>query len=84
MLVGQALNLNSHDWPMTELSGNVEELLAEAQEIARVRGHAVVGTEHLLLAMTRQSNDEFARRLLDEMHLTESLRSHIEALIGDA
>jgi len=69
---------------MTELSGSVEELLAEAREIARVRGHAIVGTEHLLLAITRQSNHAFARRLLDEMGVTESLRSRIEAVIGEA
>jgi ATP-dependent Clp protease ATP-binding subunit ClpA len=38
---------------MTELSGKVEELLGQAQELAAARGHSVVGTEHLLLAMTR-------------------------------
>ena len=67
---------------MTELSGRVEELLTEAREIARVRGHAIVGTEHVLLAMTRQSNDALARRLLDEVGVTEALRSRIEAVIG--
>ena len=68
---------------MTELSGRVEELLTEAREIARVRGHAVVGTEHVLLAMTRQSNDALARRLLDDVGVTEALRSRIEAVIGE-
>lgn len=68
---------------MTELSGKVEELLSNAREIAGARGHAVVGTEHLLLAMTRQSDDAFARRLLDEVGATESLRSRIEAVIGE-
>ena len=67
---------------MTELSGRVEELLTEAREIARVRGHAIVGTEHVLLAMTRQSNDALTRRLLDEVGVTEALRSRIEAVIG--
>ena len=69
--------------PMTELSGRVEELLKEARRLAEARGHSVVGTEHLLLAMTRQSNDAFARRLLDEVGATESLRARIEAVIGD-
>jgi ATP-dependent Clp protease ATP-binding subunit ClpA len=55
---------------MTELTGNVEELLREAHELAATRGHTVVGTEHLLLAMTRQSEDSFARRLLDEVGAT--------------
>jgi ATP-dependent Clp protease ATP-binding subunit ClpA len=68
---------------VTEFSGSVEELLAEAREIARVRGHAIAGTEHLLLAMTRQSTDAFARRLLDEIGVTESLRSRIEDVIGE-
>jgi ATP-dependent Clp protease ATP-binding subunit ClpA len=68
---------------VTELSGKVEELLNDAREIAETRGHAVVGTEHLLLAMTRQSDDAFARRLLDELGATESLRSRIEAVIGE-
>lgn len=68
---------------MTELSQKVDELLNDAREIAKARGHAVVGTEHLLLAMTRQSDDAFARRLLDEAGATESLRSRIEAVIGE-
>ncbi len=68
---------------MTELSGKVEELLSDACGIAETRGHAVVGTEHVLLAMTRQSGDEFARRVLDEVGVTELLRSRIEAVIGE-
>jgi ATP-dependent Clp protease ATP-binding subunit ClpA len=68
---------------MTELSGRAEELLSEARRMAEKRGHDVVGTEHLLLAMTRQSDDAFARRLLDEIGATESLRSRIEAVIGE-
>ncbi len=68
---------------MAELSGKVEELLSEAREIADARGHAVIGTEHLLLAMIRQSDDAFARRLLDQVGATEPLRSRIEAAIGE-
>jgi ATP-dependent Clp protease ATP-binding subunit ClpA len=55
---------------MTELSGNIEELLREAHELAAARGHTVIGTEHPVLAMTRQSEDSFARRLLDEVGAT--------------
>jgi len=43
----------------------------------------MVGTEHLLLAMTRQSEDSFARRLLDEVGATEPLRTRIEGAIGE-
>lgn len=43
----------------------------------------MVGTEHLLLAMTRQSEDSFARRLLDEVGATGPLRTRIEAAIGE-
>ncbi|MGH2933120.1 MAG: Clp protease N-terminal domain-containing protein [Gaiellaceae bacterium] len=68
---------------MVELSHKVEELLSEARNIARARGHEVVGTEHLLLAMTRQSDDAFASRVLDEIDATESVRSRIEAVIGE-
>jgi ATP-dependent Clp protease ATP-binding subunit ClpA len=68
---------------MTEFSGKVEELLREAGELAATRGHAVVGTEHVLLAITRQSEDSFARRLLDEVGATEPLRSRLEAVIGE-
>jgi len=67
---------------MARLSGNVEDLLREAREIAETRGHPIVGTEHVLLAMTRQSPDSFARRLLDELGATEDLRSRIERVIG--
>jgi ATP-dependent Clp protease ATP-binding subunit ClpA len=67
---------------VTELSGQVEELLREASELAETRGHGIVGTEHLLLAMTRQSEDSFARRLLDEAGATQPLRSRIEEVIG--
>ena len=67
---------------MTELSGQVEELLREARELAEARGHGIVGTEHLLLAMTRQSEDSFARRLLDEVGATNPLRSRIEEVVG--
>jgi ATP-dependent Clp protease ATP-binding subunit ClpA len=68
---------------MTELNGKVEELLRDATELAEARGHAMVGTEHLLLAMTRQSEDSFARRLLDEVGATGTLRTRIEAVIGE-
>jgi ATP-dependent Clp protease ATP-binding subunit ClpA len=42
---------------MTAFTERVEELLAAAREIAEVRGHPFAGTEHLLLAMTRQSDE---------------------------
>ncbi len=67
---------------MTELSGKVDELLREATNLAEARGHAVAGTEHLLLAMTRQSDDSFARRLLDEVGATQPLQDRIEEAIG--
>lgn len=67
---------------MARLSGNVEDLLREARQIAETRGHPIVGTEHVLLAMTRQSPDGFARRLLDELGATEDRRSRIERVIG--
>lgn len=68
---------------MAELSGQVEQLLRDASEIAAARGHAIVGTEHVLLAMTRQTEDSFARRLLDEAGATQNVRSRIEAVIGE-
>jgi len=67
---------------MTQLSGKVQELLRDADAIAKARGHAIVGTEHVLLAMTRQSKDSLARRVLDEAGATDDLRSRIEAVIG--
>jgi ATP-dependent Clp protease ATP-binding subunit ClpC len=67
---------------MAEFSGKVNELLDDARAIAQAHGHAFVGTEHLLLAMTRQSDDSFARRLLDGVGATDALRSTIEAAIG--
>jgi hypothetical protein len=33
--------------------------------------------------MTRQSEDSFARQLLDEVGVTQPLRSRIEAAIGE-
>ena len=68
---------------MAELTGQVEQLLKDAAEIAVVRGHAFVGTEHVLLAMTRQTKDSFARRLRDEAGVTEALRSRIESVNGE-
>jgi len=41
-----------------------------------------VDTEHVLLAMVRQNDDSFGRRLLDEVGATEELRRRIEELIG--
>ena len=67
---------------MAELSGKVHELLQEAGDLADARGHSIVGTEHVLLAMTRQSDENFARRLLDEVGATESRRTRIESAIG--
>ena len=67
---------------MAQLDQMVEELLKDANAIADVRGHAFVGTEHLLLAMTRQSDGSFARRLLDEVGATDALRARIEDAIG--
>lgn len=49
----------------------------------QVGADAFVGTEHVLLAMTRQSNDAFARRLLDDVGATEALQTRIEAIIGE-
>ena len=68
---------------MAELTGSVEELIHQARDLADARGHAYAGTEHRLLAMTRQSTDNFARRLLDEVGATEPLRARIEAVIGE-
>lgn len=68
---------------MAELTGQVEQLLEDASDLAVARGHAFVGTEHLLLAMTRQTDASFARRLLDEVGATQPLRSRIEAVIGE-
>jgi ATP-dependent Clp protease ATP-binding subunit ClpC len=64
------------------LTGPVEQLLSAAKEIAATRNHPMVGTEHVLLAMIRQSDDSFARRLLDEVGATEELRRRIEEVIG--
>jgi ATP-dependent Clp protease ATP-binding subunit ClpA len=78
----RAVGSPRHDPWMLQLSGQVEELLSAAERIAAARGHAVVGTEHVLLAMTRQTTDSFARRLLDQVGATEQLRADIEAVIG--
>jgi ATP-dependent Clp protease ATP-binding subunit ClpA len=67
---------------MAGLTGSVEALLNHARELADARGHALAGTEHVLLAMTQQSKDSFARRLLDEVGATEPLRARIEDAIG--
>jgi ATP-dependent Clp protease ATP-binding subunit ClpA len=50
--------------------------------IAKRRGHGIVGTEHLLLAMTRQSENSVARRILHEAGVDEDLRARVEAIIG--
>ena len=68
---------------MADVTGPVDALLKDAAAIAAVRGHAVVGTEHVLLAMTRQDEGSFARRLLDEVGVTQTLRSRIESVIGE-
>jgi ATP-dependent Clp protease ATP-binding subunit ClpA len=69
---------------MTEFSGTVEDLLRQANEFAEARGHSIVGTEHLLLAMTRQSPERsLARRVLDEAGVTNDVRARIEAVIGE-
>ena len=60
----------------------VEELLRDARELARARGHALVGTEHVLLAMTRQSDEASACRVLDEAGATADLRARAEGIIG--
>ena len=74
----------SEDPGMAELTGTAHALLRDAAEAAKARGHGLVGTEHILLAMTQQSPGSFARRALDEVGVTERLRSHIESLIGGA
>jgi ATP-dependent Clp protease ATP-binding subunit ClpA len=67
---------------MAELTPMVEQLLDDAIAIADRSGHAMVGTEHVLLAMTRQSGNSFARRLLDEVGVTAEVRARIEDSIG--
>jgi len=68
---------------MAQLTGTAEALLRDAARIAEVRGHGFIGTEHILLAMTRQSPESSARRALDEVGATNSLRLHIEGVIGE-
>jgi hypothetical protein len=68
---------------VSELTGPAETLIRSASEIAAKRNHGIVGTEHLLLAMIRQSSDSsFARRLLDEAGATEELRRRLEQVLG--
>jgi ATP-dependent Clp protease ATP-binding subunit ClpA len=68
---------------VSELTGPAETLIRSASEIAAKRNHGIVGTEHLLLAMIRQSSDSsFARRLLDEAGATEELRRRLEEVLG--
>jgi ATP-dependent Clp protease ATP-binding subunit ClpA len=67
---------------MSEFSKLVHDLLKDAVAIAERRGHRIVGTEHVLLAMTRQSEDSAARRILQEAGVDEDLRVRVEAIIG--
>jgi ATP-dependent Clp protease ATP-binding subunit ClpA len=68
---------------VSELTGPAETLIRSASEIAAKRNHGIVGTEHLLLAMIRQSSDSsVARRLLDEAGATEELRRRLEEVLG--
>ena len=73
---------DGHDPGMTELSKVVQDLLDDALAIAKRRGHGIVGTEHLLLAMTQQSENSLARRILHEAGVDEDLRARVEAIIG--
>lgn len=65
-----------------QYSGQVERVLRDADEIAASRGHAFIGTEHLLLALTRTDDGSFARRLLDDLAVTDAMRQRIEDVIG--
>jgi ATP-dependent Clp protease ATP-binding subunit ClpA len=60
-----------------------EHVLRNAAEPAAERGHGLVGTEHVLLALTRLSDDSLAHRLLDDLGVTESVRTRVEAAIGE-
>jgi ATP-dependent Clp protease ATP-binding subunit ClpA len=76
--------VESGDTPeiVVQLTRPVEQLIPAAAEIAAARNHAVVGADHVLLALIRQNDDSFARRLLDEAGVTEELRRRIEEAIG--
>lgn len=65
-----------------ELTGQTARCLDAARATAARRGHAFVGTEHLLLALATASEDSFARRILDELDVTVAIRERIEAAIG--
>jgi len=60
------------------VTGPVDELHRSASAIAAAPKHACTGNEHVLLAMVRQSDSSFARRLLDEVGATEELSRWIE------
>jgi hypothetical protein len=60
-----------HDSPMTQLSGKVEEVLREANALAEARGHSTLGTDHVLLAMTKQSKESLGCRVLDGVGASE-------------
>jgi ATP-dependent Clp protease ATP-binding subunit ClpC len=59
-----------------------ENALAVAGELAERRGHRLIGTEHLLLALALTNGGSFARRLLDELAVTDEIRRRVEDAIG--
>ena len=63
-------------------SGPVDRVVEQARQLAAARGHGIVGTDHLLLALVQGGEGSFARRLLDELGVNETIRARIEAAIG--
>ena len=67
----------------SDRSGPADRAVEQARQLAAARGHGIVGTEHLLLALVQGGEGSFARRLLDELGVTDAIRARIEAAIGE-
>jgi ATP-dependent Clp protease ATP-binding subunit ClpC len=68
---------------MLELTPRTKQLLELAVDEARRRGHHVIGTEHLLLGIIRQSNTG-ALNILQELNISrEKIREEINRRLGE-
>lgn len=61
-----------------EFTPRMVRAMARAERIADARGHAFVGTEHVLLALAEDERG-IARRVLDDLDVTAEVKDRVAA-----
>ena len=70
------------DSGMAQPTPPTRDLIGRAMALADEMGHGLMGSEHLLLAMTEADESLAARRILRETGALPAVRQHLDEMFG--